>query len=116
MTYGEIIVSVLIVALILFSTWRAGQTNPVGTGKLARRLTEVEGRVVDIDRRVGGVEDSVKLLAENVSATNSAIATMRLEMAGDRGVSERTWSAVDRLQNYFIDQALEQAFTSERRP
>lgn len=114
MTYGELIVSGLIVALILVATWRAGQSNPVGTGKLARRLTDVESRVIEIDRRMGDVEDSIKLLADSTAATTAAIGSIRLEMAGDRGLSERTWSAVDRLQHFFIDQALEQAFAERR--
>lgn len=110
MTYGEIIVSVLIVALMLFATWRAGQTNPVGTGSLVRRLTTVEHRMEEVDARLSNVEGSVEKLADASDAINTALSAMRLEMAGDRGVSERTWAAVDRMQQFFIDQALDQAF------
>ncbi len=116
MTYGEIIVSVLIVVLILFATWRAGQVNPVGTGSLVRRITQLEVQVAEIDGRMDGIDKAVQQLVGTTDATNVAVAAMRLEMAGDRGVSERTWNAVARLQDYFIDQALDQAFSRERRP
>lgn len=103
MTYAEIIITAFVVALVLFAMWRVGQLNPVGTGKLARRMNQLELRVAEQGQRMDGIERSVLLLAETSASTSTSIEAMRVELAADRGLTERTWSAVDRLQNYFIE-------------
>lgn len=103
MTYAEITITIFILALVLFAMWRVGQLNPVGTGRLARRMNQLEMRVAEQGVRMDGVEASVEKLAEVTANTGISIGAMRIELAADRGLGERTWSAVDRLQNYFIE-------------
>ena len=83
--------------------WRVGQLNPVGTGRLAGRMNQLELRVAEQGQKMSEIERSVLLLAQSSADTNTALAAMRIELAADRGLTERTWSAVDRLQAYFIE-------------
>lgn len=106
MTYTDISVTIIVVAIVLYAAWRAGQTNPVGTGRLARRMNHLEVRVGELDSRMDGIERSVSALAEASAATSSAVQAMRVELAADRGVTERTWEAVDRIQRFFMDEGL----------
>ena len=98
LSYTDIIITAVIVAVVLYAAHRLGQVNPVGTGKLARRLSLVE-------QKVASIEVTLTTLADSAADTATAVAAMRIELAGDRGLTERTWSAVDRLQNYFIEQS-----------
>lgn len=103
MTVAEIIISAFVVALVLFAMWRVGQLNPVGTGNLSRRMDQLERRLGEQGVKVSEIERSVVLLADSSAETSRSLSAMRVELAADRGLTERTWSAVDRLQNFFIE-------------
>lgn len=100
------IVTAAVIALVLFASWRVGQLNPVSTGRLARRMNQLEARVLEVDGRMDGIEKSVLELADAGRDTRTAVDAMRIELAADRGVTERTWEAVDRLQRFFMDEGL----------
>lgn len=103
MTYAEIITTAFVVGLVLFAMWRVGQLNPVGTGKLARRMNTLEMKVAEQGVRMDGIEQSILKIAVDVGDAGREVAAMRMEMAGDRGASERTWKAVSRLEGFFIE-------------
>ena len=105
MTYAEMIITACVVVLVLFAMWRVGQLNPVGTGRLARRINALEGKVAQQGERLDGFEKSIVTIAGDVGSMGREVAAMRMELAADRGLGERTWSAVDRLQDYFIGEA-----------
>lgn len=115
MTYTDLTITMLIVTLVVFAIWRTGQLNPVGTGKLARRMNALELKVAEQGARMDRIEgsiltiaDKVGLVAENVEKVSNDVSATRLEMAGDRGASERTWAAVSRLENFFIQDSFNQ--------
>ncbi len=107
MTSLDILVTVFIITLVLFTAWRVGQRNPVGTGGLAGRLAKVEGQVAEVDARLGGVEKSTADLARSGAATVTQIEVLRAEFAGDRKVNEKTFSVVDRMQMFFMEAGAE---------
>lgn len=110
LAYSDIIITGVIVAIVLLASLRLGQVNPVGTGNLARRLSAVELKVAEQGEKLAALDDAVKTMAENAALSARELGAMRMEMAGDRGLTERTWAAVDRLQQFFI----EDAFRSRR--
>jgi hypothetical protein len=89
----------------LFAAHRLGQVNPVGTGKLARRLSAVELKVASLDGKLDRQDEALTTLAGSAAETARGVEAMRIELASDRGLTERTWSAVDRLQHFFIEDA-----------
>lgn len=104
-SYIDILITLAIVAAVLIAAHRLGQANPIGTGRLARRLSEVEVKVGEQGMKLDKLETVVATLADSTAEISRELGALRVEMAGDRGLSERTWSAVDRLQNYFIEDA-----------
>lgn len=107
LSYSDILITLVIVAVVLYAAHRLGQVNPVGTGKLSRRLSAVELKVAEQGEKIDGLERAMTTLATSAADTAREIAALRIEVAGDRGLTERTWSAVDRLQHYFIEDAFE---------
>jgi len=105
LSYSDIIITVIIVAVVLFAAHRLGQVNPVGTGGLVRRLSAVEFKVAEQGEKLDSLDRAIVTLADSSATTAREIAAMRIEVAGDRGLTERTWSAVDRLQHFFIEDA-----------
>ena len=104
-SYLDILVTLLIVAVVLFATHRLGQDNPVGTGKLARRLSAVEGKVAEQGEKLDSLDRALATLAGSSADTARGVEAIRIELAGDRGLAERTWATVDRLQLFFIEDA-----------
>lgn len=105
LSYTDILITVIIVAVVLFAAHRFGQNNPVGTGRLSKRLSAVEANVADLKTKTDGMDKALSTLAVSVADTARGVDAMRMEMAGDRGLNERTWSAVDRLQHFFLEDA-----------
>ena len=103
MSYAEMIVSAGIVVLVLFAIWRVAQLNPFGTGRLARRINMVEHKVAELAGRMDGVERSILTIADDVNSISTQVSATRLELAADRGLTERTWQAVSRLEGFFIE-------------
>ena len=108
---ADIVITAVIMAAVLWSAHRIGQANPVGTGKLAKRMDALELKVVEQGERLGGVDASIIRLADSSKTTADSVAALRIEVASDRGVTERTWASVSRLEGFFI----EQSFKGERR-
>jgi uncharacterized coiled-coil protein SlyX len=107
-TYLDILISVGVVLLVLIANVRIGQLNPVGTGKLARRLNALEQKVAEQGQRMDGIEQSILTIAGDVGKMTSEVSALRVEVAGDRGLTERTWMAVSRLEGFFIEDSFKQ--------
>lgn len=112
MTWFEIVISAFIVALVLYAMWKVGQLNPVGTGRLAQRMSQVERQFTELQLRVGGVEVSLSDLTEGGKKTNILVEAIQIELAADRGVNKQTWETVDRLQKWFMEEALKRITSS----
>lgn len=115
MTYLDIIVTVGVLSMSLFAIWRVGQLNPVGTGQLARRLNALELKVGEQGQRMDGIDRAILSIADRVGTMGDAVdridtqmAALRVEVAGDRGLTERTWAAVSRLEGFFIQDSFAQ--------
>ena len=107
LAYSDIIITLIVVGVVLFAAHRMGQANPVGTGRLARRLSAVELKVAEQGEKLDGLDRALATLVNSSADTARAVEAVRIELAADRGLTERTWSAVDRLQHYFIEDAFE---------
>ena len=107
LAYSDIFITLVVIGVVLFAAHRLGQANPIGTGKLARRLGAVELKVAELDGRLDNVDQALGTLAKSAADTARGVEAIRIELAADRGLTERTWSAMDRLQNYFIEDAFE---------
>ena len=105
LNYIDIVITIVIIAVVLYAAHRLGQVNPVGTGKLSRRLSAVELKVAALDEKLDRQDEALGALANSSADTSRSMEAMRVELAGDRGLTERTWAAVDRLQHYFIEDA-----------
>lgn len=105
LSYIDLLVTGIVVAVVLYAAHRLGQVNPVGTGRLANRLSAVERKVATLDTKIDGQADALEVLSNTAADTATSLSAMRVELASDRGLTERTWSAVDRLQHYFIEDA-----------
>jgi hypothetical protein len=103
LSYSDIIITLIIVGVVLFAAHRMGQANPVGTGRLSKRLSAVEVKVAEQGEKLDSLDKAMLTLADSTAETARELGAMRMEMAGDRGLAERTWASVDRLQNYFIE-------------
>lgn len=107
LSYTDIIITLVIVGVVLFAAHRLGQTNPIGTGKLSTRLSAVEANVAELKTKTQDMDKALSTLAVSVADTARGVDAMRMEMAGDRGLNERTWAAVDRLQHFFLQDAFD---------
>jgi hypothetical protein len=104
-SYMDILITLLIVGVVLFAAHRLGQANPIGTGKLARRLSAVELKVAEQGEKLDSLDRGLVTLVTSSAETARGVEAMRIELASDRGLTERTWAAVDRLQHFFIEDA-----------
>lgn len=105
LSYSDILITAVIVAVVLYAAHRLGQVNPVGTGKLARRLSAVELKVAEQGEKLDSLDRALGTLVSSSADTSRGVEALRVELAGDRGLTERTWAAVDRLQLFFIEDA-----------
>lgn len=78
------IVAIILVGFVVIS-WRGGARNPVGTGGLDRRLTEMSGELSGMRKKVVEIEGRVEAI-ENNAASSEDIA--RLEKALGEHVKE----------------------------
>lgn len=86
-----------IIAFILlgiFVAWRAGQANPEGTGRLARRISSVE-------KELQG-----KATTEDVAAVKTDVAAIKAKIDTEHELNQRTFAAVSRIESYLIEKAL----------
>lgn len=86
-----------IIAFILlgiFVAWRAGQANPEGTGRLARRIGNVE-------KELQG-----KATAADVAAVKGDVAALEAKIDAEHELNQRTFAAVSRIESYLIEKAL----------
>ena len=110
MSYSDIIISLGVLAFVLFAVWRVGQRNPTGTGKIARdvrvleqKMAEQGVRIDGLNARLDGMDRAIVRVADEVGSMGTQMTAIRMELAADRGLTERTWSAVSRLEGFFIE-------------
>lgn len=114
MSYLEILITLAIVATVLFVAHRSGQANPTGTGRLSRRLSALETIVAGQGDKIESLDNAIVQLVENGVKTTELLQVVRIELASDRVSTERTWNAVDRLQNYFIESSFKRRDAEEK--
>lgn len=98
-------IAALIVFAVFYSVHRHGRGNPESTGRLARKVTKLEETLYQQGSKIEAVEVSVDRLATE-TATKTDIARIEQKIDGDRNINERTWSAVSRLQDFFIERGI----------
>lgn len=85
------------ICLGIFVAWRAGQANPEGTGRLARRIGKVETEL-----KGKATTEDVASVKTDVAEVEGKITALQAEIAGDRRVNQLTYEAVRRLEDYFL--------------
>lgn len=85
---------IAVILLGIFIAWRAGQANPEGTGRLARRIGNVE-------KELQG-----KATAGDVAAVKSDIAAVKAKVDAEHELNKRTFAAVQRIESFLIEKAL----------
>lgn len=86
-----------IIAFILagvFVAWRAGQKNPEGTGRIARRISRVEQELQG------------KATTQDVAALQAGLAHVDAKMVAEHELNARTFAAVTRIESFLIEKAL----------
>lgn len=77
----ELAIIAFIVIGITIAAWRGGAKNPVGTGGLDRKISELKGEVAGVKSTVGDLVERVEKIEND---TASAADIKRLEKAIDR--------------------------------
>jgi hypothetical protein len=103
LSYSDILITIVIVAVVLWASHRLGQVNPISTGKLSKRLSAVELKVAEQGEKLDALDRAMVTLAENSAVTAKELGAMRIEMAADRGLEERTWASISRLEHFFME-------------
>lgn len=103
--YLQLAIAGVIVVAVFFTVWRHGRNNPESTGQLARRMRQIEETCAGIDPRIVTLEQSIERLTAS-TATSEDIAGLRQMIADDRAVNDRTWAAVSRIQDFFIERGI----------
>lgn len=111
--YLQLMIGVAIIGLVLWSVFRQGANNPETTGRLSRRFSELDKKLTaisahsaDRDLRHSELDAKVNSIADEM-VTSADIDALRVEIAGDRTLAERTWHAVNRLESFFIQRAID---------
>lgn len=94
-----------IVLTIGWCVWKGGAANPMGTGRLSRKVGRLSGDVSTLSQRVGHVERELEELKAE-AATTKDIERLEERMLGHKELSERTNKSVDRIERYLIEKGL----------
>lgn len=94
-----------IIAFILLgigvAVWRGGQANPESTGRIARRLNHLDGRVQQVELALKATATS-----EDITKVEGSIGKIEAQMESDRELAKRTHAAVSRIESFLIERAL----------
>jgi len=101
----EVVIAGVIVLGILVAILRTGQANPQPTGRLMTRILKVEGDFEGIKHRVGEMEKTLEAM-ERQMATKEDIEHLEKLMERDAATSKKTWDAIQRLENFFLQDAI----------
>lgn len=96
---------IFIVLAIAFVVWKGGAANPMGTGRLSRKVGHLTGEVSNLGTRMKHVEQEVEELKEE-AATTKDIARLEEKIAGHHALLERTSKGVDRIERLFIEKGV----------
>ena len=111
--WNEYLIAEVIGLGVLLAIWRGGQANPLSTGQISRRLGRLENAQVAQDEKINQLDEDLKQVKATM-ATGDALEALqdtidkkfeviRAEAQGDRALAQRTWNAIDRIQNYFVE-------------
>ena len=84
LSYSDFFITLIVVGVVLFAAHRLGQANPIGTGKLARRLGAVELKVAELDGRLDSVDQALGTLAKSAAETARGVEAMRIKVATEQ--------------------------------
>lgn len=94
-----------IVLAIAFVVWKGGAANPMGTGRLSRKVGHLDATVGRLGVRVGHVEDEVEELKGQM-ASKADIATLRAEISGVRDMLVRNERGLNRIVDILLEKGL----------
>lgn len=108
----QLAIGLAIAAAVVWTSVKHGRANPESTGRLGRRLNEVDNRLKAHiasskarDAKVEQLEHSIRDMAGDV-ARKGDIKALQAELGADRELNRRTFNAVDRLERSFLDRAI----------
>ncbi len=93
----ELLIIGFIVCAIGYVIWRGGATNPVGTARLSRQMSEMKTGLAQATRRTGGIETRLDAL-EQESAKKSDIARLERQISGNDEKMDQLMADVSRLR------------------
>ena len=94
-----------IVLTIGWCVWKGGAANPMGTGRISRKVGKLSGEVTTLSMRVRHAEQELAELKES-AATTKDIARLEERMAGHLALSERTNKSIERIERFLIEKGL----------
>jgi hypothetical protein len=104
-TWVEWAIIAFIVLAIAYVVWKGGAANPMGTGRLSRKVGHLDATVGRLGIRVGHVESEVEELKAEM-ASKADIATLRAELVGVKDVLERNERGLNRIVDILMEKGL----------
>ncbi|VWX62558.1 hypothetical protein [Sphingorhabdus sp. 109] len=110
----ELAIMLFIIAGFAVVIWRGGQANPESTGRLGSRLTKVETKMTEVETEMEHVRDRLNDFEITLARVSDKMVTrvdldnIEKLMARDAETSRKTWKAVERLEGFFIENAIKQ--------
>lgn len=118
--YLQVAIIAFIVLGISVAIWKGGSSNPVGTGKIDRRVSsligkvdQIELQVVDIEERAASKED-IRRLEERMAAHDAKVDGMtkglgdlQSMIAADSAKTDEIGRQVDRLYDEIVRKGME---------
>lgn len=111
-SWTELAIMLFIIAGFAVVIWRGGQANPESTGRLGKRLTKVESKMSEVETEMEHVRDRLTEFEATLArvsekmVTRSDLDNIEKLMARDALASSKTWAAVERLESFFINKAI----------
>ena len=93
----QLTIIAFIIGTIGWLVWKGGASNPVGTGKLQRDVTNVREQVTAIGTRLEGVEGNLKTEREKVDTVSGKFESLVATLAEVRNESASRNKAVEAL-------------------
>lgn len=97
-TWMEWAIIAFITLTICWIVWKGGAANPMGTGRLSRKVGHLSGEVGRLEIRIGHVETEVDELKKEVATVKDI---ERVE-----ALLNRTARGVERIERLFIEKGV----------
>ncbi|MDR6708154.1 archaellum component FlaC [Novosphingobium sp. 1748] len=112
----ELAIILFILLGIGWVVWKGGAANPEGTGTLGRRVNGISNKVSALSTRIEHIESDIEeikhdaVTGRDVERIEGLLATaraemgaLRVEIAGDRKMAERTQHSLDRIERLILE-------------